>query len=176
MSRKPNANSVLKTLPESRQTEIADYAAEHSLAATVKWLRDDGLQTNSSSLSEFLSWYGLQQQFRQDAQTTDAILEKLKTEVQGITDDQLDEVGQRTFSLLALRNKDLDGFVNIRSAKTRKELEVAKLKLRERKLEQDARKLALLERKAAAFDQAKEVVESTLTPEEQKARLKEILA
>jgi len=44
-----------------------------------------------------------------------------------------------------------------------------------KKVALDERKLALLEKKAAAFDQAKEVIESKLSPEEQKARLKEIL-
>ena len=44
-----------------------------------------------------------------------------------------------------------------------------------KKISLDSRRLAILEKKAEAFDQAKEVVESTLTPEEQKARLKEIL-
>jgi len=43
------------------------------------------------------------------------------------------------------------------------------------KISLDKRKVVLLEKKAAAFDQAKEVVESTLTPEEQRAKLKEIL-
>jgi hypothetical protein len=169
---------VLKTLPPDRQAAIADFAASHSLAETAKWLADDGLQTNRSSLSDFLSWHALQEQFRQDEQTTDAILEKLKTEVAGISDEQLDEVGQRTFSLLALRRQDLDGFVNIRSAKITAELERAKLKLREqagnrqeKKLEQDARKLALLEKKAEAYDRAQAALTSAreskggLTPE-----------
>lgn len=39
----------------------------------------------------------------------------------------------------------------------------------------DARRVAILEKKAAAFDAAKEIVQSTLTPEQQRARLKEIL-
>lgn len=39
----------------------------------------------------------------------------------------------------------------------------------------DSRKVAVLEKKAAAFDQAKEVVQSKLTPEEQRTRLREIL-
>jgi hypothetical protein len=43
------------------------------------------------------------------------------------------------------------------------------------KLSLDSRKLALLEKKAAAFDAAKDVIESKLSPDEQKKRLKEIL-
>ncbi len=39
----------------------------------------------------------------------------------------------------------------------------------------DKRKVAILEKKAAAFDKAKEVVESKLSPEQQRLALKEIL-
>lgn len=39
----------------------------------------------------------------------------------------------------------------------------------------ESRRIAVLEKKAAAFDQAKEVVASKLSPEDQRARLKEIL-
>ena len=44
-----------------------------------------------------------------------------------------------------------------------------------KKVSLDERKLKLLEKKAEQFDKAKEVIESKLTPEEQRQRLKEIL-
>ena len=152
--RKARSDSAFKTLPESRQAEIADYLRANSLAATVAWLKDDGIKTSASALSEFLSWYSLRLQFRQDEQTTETLLEQLKAEVPGLTDEQLDELGQRTFSLLAIRNQDADSFVNVRSAMTRAKLEAAKLKLREEKLKQDERKIVLMEKKSAAYDRA----------------------
>ena len=128
---KPRADSRLKTLPPDRQASIAEHAASHKLEETVVWLREDGIKSNRSSLSEFLSWYSLQQQFREDGETTEALLEQLKAEVPGLTDEKLDELGQRTFSLLSIRRKDLAGFVTVRSAATKAQLERAKLKLRE---------------------------------------------
>lgn len=50
-----------------------------------------------------------------------------------------------------------------------------KAEIEKQKLGQSERKIVLLERKAAAFDQAKEVFASKLSPEEQRLRLKEIL-
>jgi hypothetical protein len=130
--KKPRADAVLKTLPAERQAEIADYLRTHSLAETVEWLRQDGFQTGRTALSDFLSWYSLQSQFREDEQTTDSILEQLKAAQPDLTDEKLDELGQRTFSLLSIRRKDLKGFVTVRSAMTRAQLEKEKLKLREK--------------------------------------------
>lgn len=54
------------------------------------------------------------------------------------------------------------------SGQTKHGLEQQKISLAERRV-------SLLEKKAAAFDAAKEVFTSTLSPEEQRQRLKEIL-
>lgn len=70
--------------------------------------------------------------------------------------------------MLTLANAMQKTVLDYASGKTRAELEV-------RKLEQQERKIVLLEKKAAAFDQAKDVISSTMTPEEQRQRLKEIL-
>jgi len=59
--RKPRSDAKLKTLPESRQAAIERYAAKHSLVQTVKWLRDKGLQTSRSALSNFLAPRRVQQ-------------------------------------------------------------------------------------------------------------------
>lgn len=55
-------------------------------------------------------------------------------------------------------------------------LEFAKLELKGREFALDQEKFELLKAKAAQADQAKEVINSTLTPEEQRLRLKEILS
>ncbi|HEV2692233.1 MAG TPA: hypothetical protein VG347_05000 [Verrucomicrobiae bacterium] len=137
-TKKPSALAVLKNLSPERQAEVwsrmtAKTATwkDTSYAAVRKWLAQDGIETSHASLSDFYSWYPLQQQYRADEVTTDSLLEQLKAEVPGLTEEQLDELGQRTFSLLAIRNQDLSGFVTVRSAMTKAQLEKAKLKLRE---------------------------------------------
>lgn len=128
--KKPRCDSSLKNLPEERQQEIMEHAAEHGLVKTAAWLREDGLQTSKTAVGNFVSWYPLQLQFRQDEVTTDSLLEQLKAEVPELTDQQLDELGQRTFSLLSLRNQDAETFLAFRSARAKGELERAKLDLR----------------------------------------------
>jgi hypothetical protein len=170
-NKKPSSLAVLKNLPPERQAEVwsrltVKTAAwpDISYAAVRKWLAQDGLKTSQASLSDFFSWYPLQQQFRADEVTTESLLEQIKAEVQGLTEEQLDEIGQRTFSLLAIRRQDLDGFVNVRSARTKAQLEKAKLKLRERaedrmslklKMEMDKRLDAACEKLLDAATRAK---------------------
>ena len=121
---------MLKTLPAERQASIAEHARGHKLAETAAWLKEDGLKVSVDQLSKFLSWYLLQEQFRQDEETTETLLEQLKREVPDLSDEKLDELGQRTFSLLAIRRQDPETFLSVRSAKFKAELEKQKLALR----------------------------------------------
>lgn len=129
--RKPRADSRLKTLPPERQEAIAEYAREHTMRDTLAWLKEDGLATSLGALSEFLLCWRLQEQFRQDESTTEALIEELKKDSPSLTEEQLDELGQRTFSLLAIRREDPATFVKVRSARSKAALEREKLKLRQ---------------------------------------------
>lgn len=129
-AKKPRGDSVLKTLPEDRQAAIVEHLRSHKLPETAAWLREDGLKTSATALSDFWSWWHLRAQFRQDEQTTESLLEQLKAEVPELSEAQLDELGQRTFSLLSIRNQDLGGFVKVRTARAKAVLEAEKLKLR----------------------------------------------
>jgi hypothetical protein len=131
MSRKPRADAKLKTLPEERQAAIIEHMRSHKLAETLAWLRADGLVTSTGALSLFWDWWHLQQQFKADAETADSLISELKRDVPALSEEQLDELGQRTFSLLSIRRQDLKGFVRIRSARSKAELEKAKLQIRQ---------------------------------------------
>jgi hypothetical protein len=104
--RKPNSNAKLKTLPEDRQAAIAEYALNHSLEETVKWLRSDGLPTSSAALSLFLSWFRLRSQLTRNESTVDTLLEKLQVARPDWTPQQIQQVGQAFFSALALEQQD----------------------------------------------------------------------
>lgn len=130
-TKKIRADAKLKTLPAERQAVIMDYLQGHSLEETAAWLREDGFSTSRAALSDFFSWYQLKAQFQEDASTTETLVEQLKKDVPNLSEAQLDDLGQRTFSLLAIRRQDLGGFVKVRSARTRGEIEKAKLQLRE---------------------------------------------
>lgn len=119
----------MKTLPEERQREIIERLKAETYVKVRAWLREDGLDTSMAALSYFWDWWHLQQQFQSDEATTEGLLEELKRDVPGISEEQLDELGQRTFSLLAIRRQDLSGFVKMRSARSRALIEGEKLRL-----------------------------------------------
>ena len=128
--KKIRADAKLKTLPAERQAAIVEHLLAHKLSETAAWLKEDGLSTSPAALSEFLSWYQLRRQFLEDESTTETLIEQLKKELPGLTEEQVDELGQRTFSLLAIRRQDLGGFVKVRSARTKAQFEREKIELR----------------------------------------------
>lgn len=147
---------MLKTLPEERQADIVALIDKTTLAKAAAELRKDGIDTSRSALSSFYQWWHLQRRFREDAETTETLLDQLKREVPEIDPAKLDDYGQRAFSLLAIRREDPETFLKVRDARFRAELEREKLKIRRERLEIDSRKLDLLERKAAAMDKVDE--------------------
>lgn len=128
---KPRGDAKLKRLPEERQAALFDYLEHHTQEETLAWLKEDGVSTSKRALSEFYAWYSLQQQFAEDEATTDSLLQELKREVPEIKDEELDALGQRTFSLLSLRRQDLGGFLKVRGARFKGLVELEKLKLRQ---------------------------------------------
>jgi hypothetical protein len=157
--RKPSSLSVLKTLPEERQAEIfarCNLPAKDGggYANVRRWLAEDGIKTSEAALSYWYTSWPLHIQKRQDESTTEELLGWLKENVQGITEEQLDELGQRTFSLLAIRDKDTDAFVKVRSARSKAALEKAKLALRQQ-AEARLAEQAKLSREKFEFDAAK---------------------
>ena len=183
---KPRSDARLQTLPRERQEAIADYARDHSIRETVAWLKEDGLDTSRTALSRFLSWWRLQEQFREDEATTEALLEQLRKEGSGLSEEQLDELGQRTFSLLAIRREDPDTFVKVRSARSKAVLEQEKLKLRreaEKRLgeglklqrEKFQRETAELYLKWAADKKAREIASSPASNAEKIERLGQLM-
>jgi len=147
MSDKPRGDSKLKSLPEERQAAIFEHLRENTYRKTLQWLREDGVETSIRALSEFFAWYPLRRQFLEDETTTEALVDQLKKEVGGLSEEQLDALGQRTFSLLAIRRQDTNAFVKVRSARFKAELETAKLQLREKAEARLSRSLELQRQK-----------------------------
>ena len=157
MSTKPRSDAALKTLPESRQADIAEYLRGHSLAETVAWLKEDGCKTSSSSLSEFRSWYFLQETLRENDSTVQSLLADLKSAKPGITPDELDAAGQMFFTALSINQKDSLGWKRAQDVKKNNRLVTALERL-----------LALMEKKAAQADSARGILGDQALTEEQK--------
>lgn len=167
MSRKHRADSNLKTLPEELQEEIISRlnAKGGSYKRIAEWLRAEmDVETSIGALSEFYSWRSLRAQVRETESDTQALQEALSASEFGLSSAQIQELGNLMFITKATKQADSKTFVAM-----------AKLLIQKQKLEVDSRKVALLEAKAAQADAAKDVINSALSPEEQRARLKEIL-
>jgi len=118
-----------------------------------------------SQLNAFRDWVALQDAMNKEAEEAAEFEQRILADHPTWTKDQVREELIKRFYQRALATGNAD--LGLRTIV--QDLNVQKVEL-------DSRKLTLLEKKAAAFDQAKQVVESTLSPEEQKKRLKEILA
>src|SRR2546422_443875 len=109
--RKPRADSKLKTLPEHRQDAIADHALTHTLAETVGWLKQDGLEVSRNVLSEFLSWHRINQQLALNASAVNTVLVQLAKRDRSLTPERLQELGQVFFTDMAIQQKDQRAWV-----------------------------------------------------------------
>lgn len=146
-TKKSRSDSALKTLPEARQTDIAEYLAAHSLAETVAWLKADGLKTSAASLSEFLSWYSLRQQLQRNEQTVETLLAEYVKSDPNLPPEKIQAMGQAFFSAMSLTQQNPEVWV-----------QVQKLNLQRAAMELDQRRVVLLEKKAAAYDRAQELL------------------
>ena len=103
---KPRCDSVLKTLPELRQADIADFARAHGVIKTALWLSHSGVATSKSAVARFLSWYRQRQTFLQVEAAGIALVAELASERPDLTPEKLDQAGHIFFAGLALHNQD----------------------------------------------------------------------
>jgi hypothetical protein len=165
----------LSRLSEADQAIIYGMCCRNSSAyrtgkAVVKFLAAEfDIQITEQYLSKWKQKYEEQQQLREEYQAAEekrqlAVQERRKTHPEE-TEGQLFEFGQQIFADAALTNKDPETWVKIQ-----------RLRLDEKKMGLEGRRLQLLERKAAQAEAAMEVVEnkSQLTPEQREQKLKQI--
>jgi len=168
---KVRADAKLKNLPEEDQEtlwlllhptdpETPGYTLE---AALVHIQEEHDFSVSLSTLSEWRAWYQLKRRMDAARERADQTkLELLKDP--NLSAEDIEKVAQTVFTAEALESGNVKGFVAL-----------AKLRLANRALDHDERRIALLEQKAAAHDAAKKVSDDdTLTAEEKAARMKQI--
>jgi len=106
LAEKPRADAKLKTLPDDRQDDIAEYARDHTLADTVLWLGSSGIQVSSSTLSAFLSWYQVRAQLTQNNSAVHEVLTQIAKQDPEMTVERITELGQKFFIGLAIEKRD----------------------------------------------------------------------
>lgn len=125
---------MLGTLPPERQKDIAEYAQAHTLKDTIAWLAADGIRTNKSSLSEWLSsfsWEELYSEAESDAQKFMDLVRKSAPEIE---DAKVEQFGNAFFQMRAIKRDQPELFLKFRTAKHRAQMDVAKLAQREKEM------------------------------------------
>lgn len=167
-------------------SQLSELDAEKkTLSEICEWLAAEGCKASPSSVSVYLE--RLRSERRQAAllaqiasgaqQVKDVEKQFSKHEAPNV--DVLIKLLRVQIMQLATKSLDNPDFLETANTLTRTVMEFisgqTKAELEKQKLAHSERKIRLLEKKAEAFDQAKGVLESSLTPEQQRERLKEIL-
>lgn len=122
-----------------------------------------GITSSLGALSEFYSWLRLRKRMEHAAHRAEQVKIELAKD-STITPEDLERVAQTVFTSEALEDGNIKAFVAL-----------AKLRISQRQIQQDERRLAILEAKAKAMDEAKDVLGTKMSAEEQNRRLREIL-
>lgn len=116
LARKPSDKQLIQKLPVWRD---GPYKGQPVSPATLSNIRDRLLSEINYA----------------DAQANAMQLVRERSEREpGLSEADLEEFGNRVFTELTITRQDMDGFVTLRSARTKAQLEKAKLDLREREL------------------------------------------
>jgi hypothetical protein len=168
MEPKPKSNAKLKTLAEDAQaalyalftsTDGRKAMSQAEVAAEVE--RRHGFSVSVDTVSRWQRWYPLHLRLESAKATAEQAKLEFVKENPDASPEDAERLGQYVFTSEMVENGNVKAFVAL-----------AKLRLEQRKVAVDERKLALLEAKE---EKAKEVLGSDLSVEEQNRRLREIL-
>lgn len=145
--------------PEEKDGKVFSYT--EILAELPRLL---GFTSSLGALSEFYSWLTLKREIEESfARAEQAKLEFL-TVNPDTSPESLQALGQMIFTSKSIQTGDLQGFVQVMAAWEKRQTRLL-----------DQEKFALIKAKAAQADAAKEVLGTSLSPEEQNRRLRDIL-
>lgn len=189
--KKVRPEAKIKTLPDEVQAtlwELLRIPLEGKekpmtyVEARAWLLADHGVETSNAALSDWYSWYGLRVRTERKKTVIEEAIAELAKADPNKTLEELQAFGQVLFTSESIEDGDAKAFTEVwrasEKALTRKQAkEQSELdrELRKEALEIDKRKIALLEEKAKQRDEAKGVLGSQLSLEEQNRRLREIL-
>jgi len=152
---KPRSDSKLKNLPEERREQIIAWlnttkTEEHpgGLAYAREQLAADGIKVSNSTLSEFWAYWDLQQDFS-DADLAATFAEEQMRAFDPANAQKAEDFGNFVFTSKAVRQKDPQTFVALQRLKLDKDSARTRASQEDRKIQLAARRVQLLEDKAA---------------------------
>lgn len=168
LSRKARADSKLDALPPERLAELVQgLLCGWSYLQAIDWLKVEcGVSVSPSSFTPFHRRHvePVLRERKQFAALSAITLAKMAKETDAFDAAAIGELKEYAYRLIRDPESDPE--------EARKWMETL---IKAQAGQRDSRKLAILEAKAKQCDQAKEVLTTKLTPEEQNRRLREIL-
>jgi hypothetical protein len=138
--KQPYPQAVLKNLPKEKQDAIWDYRfgkPRHTQLQTVQWLRDDGIQTSTGSLSYWERSYAVTRKMDDNQAVTEQLVERGKAEGWIKTAEEEQAIAQCFFTRLAAQDMDPKTWFLMQSLNLEKE----KIALTAQKIEIERQKL-----------------------------------
>jgi len=119
-----------------------DEDKKFTFVEILAWLKaEHGIDSSLGSLSEFFSWLRMKMRMERAAERASQVRMELARD-SSVTPEDLERIAQTVFTAEVIEGGDVKGFVQL-----------ATLRLNRQKLEQEERKLKLLESKAARLDE-----------------------
>lgn len=130
----------------------------------LMWLKSKGIESSMGALTPYYAWERNERRIERAQANANQARESLAKDPDATPED-IERVGQIVFTSEVVDQGNVKGFVALQ-----------KLRIAQRKLDQDERKLAILEAKARRLDDAEAKVaaiqgDKTLTPEQQRTAL-----
>jgi hypothetical protein len=183
METPPRPQAVVKNLPKEKQDAIWDYRfgkPRHTQLQTVKWLRDDAIQTSSGALSYWERSYVVERKMDDNKAATDQMIARGKAEGWIKTAEEEQAIAQCFFNRLAAQGMDAKTWFLMQSINTDKEkvaLAREKVEIDRQKVAQDKEKIEILtcEKFLAWFKdkKARDIAESNISTPDKIAQLRQ---
>lgn len=168
MSKKPRSDAKLLGMPPHYREALIRWLTEDNLSyaeARDRLKKEYSVSTSTGALSQFYATQCFSLRYSQAKEVADTVAEQM-----GNSPDKFDEatislIRQKAFERAVAKNGNLDELAIL--AKMLHDSAKLRLKVQDQSLQE--RRVALLEKKAAAYDQAKGVLGDKELSEEEKA-------
>ncbi len=148
MDKEIRADAKLKNLPKEMLETLwrmrnpeDEEEKKHTYVEVLAWLQGQGISSSLGALSEFYSWLRLKLRIERAAERATQVRMELAKD-STVTPDDLERIAQTVFTAETIEGGDVEAFVKL-----------ATLRLNRQRVDQDERKLKLLEAKAARLDE-----------------------
>lgn len=122
MSRKPNSNSALKSLPQKKRKEIFERFEKTDWKEMLQQLKAEGIPCGKTALYEFYGWYESLRPILEAAEFGGRVAAALSADKSlSLNPEQINRVAQTTFELQSIQQQNPDLFIELQRLRARQD-------------------------------------------------------